>query len=110
MVIMVEYAQYWFNLQHTTARTVIQQRLSMATYDEFHIATSRELTQLKCENDLLRGGTVPPSNQDQELKVANRRISKAEHRWHYIHQQLDTSRELVDERTHAIVHLEHANE
>jgi hypothetical protein len=30
--------------------------------------------------------------------------------WHYIHQQLDTSHELVDERTHVIIHLEHANE
>jgi hypothetical protein len=38
----------------------------MATYDECHIATSHELTQLKCENDLLRGGTVRPIDQDQE--------------------------------------------
>jgi hypothetical protein len=38
-----------------------------------------------------------------------RRLSKAEHAWHYIHQQLDASRELVDERTLALVHLEHAN-
>jgi hypothetical protein len=37
-------------------------------------------------------------------------LSDAEHAWHYIHQQLDASREMVDERTHAIIHLEHANE
>jgi hypothetical protein len=44
------------------------------------------------------------------LKVTYRRLSEAKHAWHYIHQQLDTSRELVDERTHVIIHLEHANE
>jgi hypothetical protein len=44
------------------------------------------------------------------LKVVYHRLSKAEHTWHYIRQQLDASHELVDERTHAIVHLEHTNE
>jgi hypothetical protein len=38
-----------------------------------------------------------------------RRLSEAEHAWHYIHQQLDASRELLDERALALVHLEHAN-
>jgi hypothetical protein len=38
------------------------------------------------------------------------RLSKAEHAWHYIPQQLAASREMVDERTHAIVHLNYANE
>jgi hypothetical protein len=107
---MAEYAQYSFDLHHTTTRTVIQQRLCMASYEELHIAISRELTQLKCENDLLYGGTVPPSDQDQELKVMYRRLSEAEHAWHYIRQQLDVSHELVDECTDAIVHLEHTNE
>jgi adenosyl cobinamide kinase/adenosyl cobinamide phosphate guanylyltransferase len=73
-------------------------------------ATSCELTQLKCENDLLRGVTVPPTDQDWELKVAYHRLSEAEHSWHYIRQQLDVSREMVDERTHVSVHLEYANE
>jgi hypothetical protein len=82
----------------------------MATYEEHHIVTSRELAQLKCENDLLHGGTVPPIDQDQELKVVYRHLSEAEHAWHYICQQLDASREMVDERTYAIVHLKHANE
>jgi hypothetical protein len=27
--------------------------------------------------------------------------------WHYFCQQLDTAREVLDERTHAIIHLEH---
>jgi hypothetical protein len=62
MVAMAEYAQYSFDLQHTTARTVIQQCLGMVAYDECHIAISRELAQRKCENDLLHGGTVPPSD------------------------------------------------
>jgi hypothetical protein len=82
----------------------------MDAYEERHIAISCELTQLKCENDLLCGGAVPPSDRDRELKVAYHRLSEAEHMWHYIHQQLDASRELVDERTHAIIVLENANE
>jgi hypothetical protein len=35
------------------------------------------------------------------------RLSEAKHRWHYARQQLDAAREMVDERTHAIIHLEH---
>jgi hypothetical protein len=92
---MAEYAQYSFDLQHTTARTIIQQRMCMAAYEEYHIAISRELTQLKCLNDLLHGGTVPPSDQDRELKVTYHHLSEAE---------------LVDKRTHMIIYLEHANE
>jgi hypothetical protein len=110
MTAMAMYAQYSFDLQHTTTRIVIQQRLSMAAYDECYIAISRELAQLKCENDLLHGGIIPPSDQDRELKVMYRRLSEAEHMWHYIHQQQDAFCELVDKCTHAIVHLEHTNE
>jgi uncharacterized protein (DUF3084 family) len=36
-----------------------------------------------------------------------RRLSEAEHGWHYFRQQLDTAREMLDVRTHAIIHLEH---
>jgi hypothetical protein len=81
---MAEYAQYSFDLQHTTTRTVIQQCLSMATYDEHHISIAHELAQLKCENDLLCGGMVPPSDQDRELKVTYHRLIETEHAWHYI--------------------------
>jgi hypothetical protein len=49
---MAEYAQYSFDLQHTTTRTIIQQCLYMAAYEEHHVAISHELAQLKCENDL----------------------------------------------------------
>jgi hypothetical protein len=110
MAAMAEYTQGLFNLQHSTDTTVVQQHLWMAACEESYTATSRELTQLKCENDLLRGGTTPPSEQDQVLKVAYRRLNDAEHAWHYIHQKLVTSREMVDERPHAIIHLEHSNE
>jgi hypothetical protein len=110
MATMAEYAQCSFNLQHSTSTTIFQQRLCIAAYEERYIAISREPAQLKCENDLLRGGTVPPIDQDRELKVAYRRLSEAEHAWHCIRQQLDSSHEMVDERTHVIVHLEHANE
>jgi hypothetical protein len=44
------------------------------------------------------------------LKVAYRRLSEVEHAWHYIRQQLDASREMVDECTHATIHLEYTNE
>jgi hypothetical protein len=44
------------------------------------------------------------------LKVTYRHHSEAKHTWHYICQQLDASRELMDEYTHAIIHLEHTNE
>jgi hypothetical protein len=110
MAAMAEYAQYSFDLQHTTAKTITQQCLCMAAYDECHITTSIELMHLKCENDLLRGSTIPPSDQDRELNVVCHHLSEAEHTWHYIHQQLDASHELVDEHTHAIIHLKHNNE
>jgi hypothetical protein len=37
-------------------------------------------------------------------------LNEAVHAWHYIHQLLDVSCEIVDECTHVIVHLEHTNE
>jgi hypothetical protein len=86
MAAMAEYAQGLFNLQHSTDTTVIQQRLYMAAYEERYTATSRELAQLKSEKDLLCGDTVPPSEQDWELKVVYHHLSEAEHVWHYIRQ------------------------
>jgi hypothetical protein len=84
VAMMAEYAQGLFNLQHSTDMTVVQQCLCMAACEERYTATSWEFAQLKSENDLLRGGTVPPFEQDQKLKVAYRRLSDAEHTWHYI--------------------------
>jgi hypothetical protein len=44
------------------------------------------------------------------LHVAYRHLSEAEHRWNYTRQQLDSACEVVDTRTHAIMHLENAIE
>jgi hypothetical protein len=65
MAAMAEYAQGLFNLQHSTDTTVIQQRLYMVACEECYTATSRELAQLKFENDLLRDGIVAPPEQDR---------------------------------------------
>jgi hypothetical protein len=85
--------------------------MRLTAYDERNTAISHELEQLKHENALLRSGTLPPSDQDHELKDAyHRRLSKAENGWNYTRQQLDAAREVVDEHPHVIIHLEHANE
>jgi hypothetical protein len=56
----------------------------MAAYEERHISTARELAKLMCENDLLRGATVPPFKQDRELNVAYHHLSEVERARHYI--------------------------
>jgi hypothetical protein len=63
--------------------------------------------ELSHENAILRSGTLPPSDQDRELQVTYRCLSEAEHGWHYFRQQLDIAREVLDYRTHTIIHLEH---
>jgi hypothetical protein len=83
--------------------------MRLSAYDEHNTAISQELEQLKQENALLHSGTLPPSDQDCELKVTYHRISEARHAWNYTRQQLDASRAEVDERTHAIIHLEYTN-
>jgi hypothetical protein len=50
---------------------------------------------------------LPPSDQDRELQVTYCRLSEAEHGWHYFRQQLDAAHEMLDERTHVIIHLKH---
>jgi hypothetical protein len=47
----------------------MEQRLRLTAYDEHNTAISRELEQLKHDNGLLCSGTLPPSDQDHELKV-----------------------------------------
>jgi hypothetical protein len=89
-----------FNLQWNTIKTVVQQRLRM-TFLEQHVKGLRH------ENATLHSGTLPHSGQDRELQVAYRRLSEAEHGWHYAHQQLDATHAMVDECTHVIIHLEH---
>jgi hypothetical protein len=69
----------------------MQQPMRLAPHDECNTTISCELEQLKHENVLLCSGTLPPSDQDHELKVVYRCLSKAEHGWNYAHQQHDGS-------------------
>jgi phytoene dehydrogenase-like protein len=110
MAAMAKYAQYLFNLQHHTARTVTLQRMRLTAYEEHFTATSHELEKLRRENAILQSGTLPPSNQDRKLKVAYHHLSEVEHGWNYTCQQLDAACEVVDTRTHAIIDLEYAME
>jgi hypothetical protein len=89
-----------FNLQASTGRTVMRQHLHSSSLEQ-------HVEELRHANAILRSGTPPPLDQDCELQVAYRRLSEAEHGWHYFRQQLDATREVLDERTHAIIHLEH---
>jgi hypothetical protein len=100
MAVLAEYAQHMFNLQASTARTVIQQRLHLSLLEQ-------HIEELRRANAILHSGTPPPSDQDRELQVMYRRLSEAEHGWHYFRQQLDAAHEVLDEPTHAIIHLEH---
>jgi hypothetical protein len=67
----------------------------------------QHIEELRRANAILHSGTSPPSDQDRELQVMYRRLSEAEHGWHYFRQQLDAAREMLDERTHVIIHLKH---
>jgi hypothetical protein len=72
MTLLARYAQYLFNLQYNTARTVMQQRMCLTAYEEHTVATSHELERLRHENAVLRSGARPPSEQDRELQVTYR--------------------------------------
>jgi hypothetical protein len=97
---LARYAQHMFNLQASTARTVIQQHLHSGSLGQ-------HVEELSRANAILHSGTPPPSDQDHELLVMYRRLSEAEHGWHYFRQQLDFAHEMLDERTHVIIHHEH---
>jgi hypothetical protein len=100
MVALAGYAQHLFNLQASTGRTVMRQHLHSSSLEQ-------HVEELRRANAILCSGAPPPSDQDRELQVAYRRLSEAEHGWHYFRQQLEAAREMLDERTHAIIHLEH---
>jgi hypothetical protein len=89
-----------FNLQASTGRTVMRQHLHSSSLEQ-------HVEELRRANAILRSGAPPPSDQDRELQVAYHRLSEAEDGWHYFRQQLDAAREMLDERTHVIIHLEH---
>jgi hypothetical protein len=100
MAALAGYAQHMFNLQASTGSTVMRQHLHSSSLEQ-------HVEELRCANAILHSGMPPPSDQDHELQVAYRCLSEAEHGWHYFHQQLDAAREMLDERTHTILHLEH---
>jgi hypothetical protein len=60
MTSLARYAQYLFNLQHNTARTVMQQRMRLTAYEEHIVATSHEPKRLRHENVVLYSGACPP--------------------------------------------------
>jgi hypothetical protein len=100
MAALAGYAHHMFNLQASTGRTVMRQHLHSSSLEQ-------HVEELRRADTILRSGTPPPSDQDCELQVAYRRLSEVEHRWHYFHQQLDAAREMLDECTDTIIHLEH---
>jgi hypothetical protein len=100
MAALAGYMQHMFNLQAITGRTIIQQRFHSGSLEQ-------HVEKLRCANAILRSGMPPPLDQDRELQVTYRCLSEAEHGWHYFYQQLDAAREMLDERTHTIIHLEH---
>jgi hypothetical protein len=97
---LVGYAQHMFNLQASTGKTVMRQHLHSSSLQQ-------HVEELRHANTILRSGMPPPSDQDLELQVAYRRLSKAERGWHNFRQQLDAAHEVLEECTHAIIHLKH---
>jgi hypothetical protein len=100
---MAKYAQYLFNLQHNTIRTIIQQRLLLIAYEQHAEGLRHKIA-------ILHSGTLPPLDQDHELLVTYCCLGNIEHGLNYNRQQLDLAREEVNTHTHAIIHLEHAIE
>jgi hypothetical protein len=85
----------------------MQQCMCLMAYEEHVTATLCELERLRHENAVLHSGARPPSEQDRELQVAFRQLSKPEHGWNHTCMLLDITHEEVDTRTHRIIHLEH---
>jgi hypothetical protein len=100
MAALAGYVQHMFNMQTSTGRTVMWQHLYSSSLEQ-------HVEELRRANTILCSSTPPPSDQDRELQAAYRRLSEAEHGWHYFRQQLDAAREVMDEHTHAIIHLKH---
>jgi hypothetical protein len=107
MTSLARYAQYLFNLQHNTARTSMQQRMRLMAYKESATAATRETERLRHENAILRSSARPPSEQDRKLQVAYCHLSNIEHGWNHTRMLLNITHEVVETRTHGIIHLEH---
>jgi hypothetical protein len=107
MTSLARYAQYLFNLHHSTARTGMQQHTRLMAYKESATAATREIERPRHENAILRSGGRPPSEQDHELQEVYHRLSNAEHGWNHTCMLLDITREEVETHTCGIIHLEH---
>jgi hypothetical protein len=103
---MARYAQYLFNIRHNTYHVIIEQSAHLNAYEKLAAHTSRELERMGHENHILCQGTFGIMVKDLELQVAYRRSSEAEHGLNFTCLQLELTREEVDTRTQAIVHLE----
>jgi hypothetical protein len=79
MAVLARYAQHMFNLQASTGRTVIWQRLHSGSLEQ-HVEELRRASAILCS------GMPPPSDRDGEIQVAYRRLSEAKHGWHYFRQ------------------------
>jgi hypothetical protein len=60
MAALTGYMQHMFNLQASTARTVIQQHLHSGSLEQ-------HVEELRRTNAIHHNGTPPPSDQDREL-------------------------------------------
>jgi hypothetical protein len=98
MAALAGYVQHMFNLQASTGRSVMRQHLHSSSLEQ-------HVEELRHANAILRSGMPPPSDQDCELQVIYHHLSRCLHL--YFRQQLDAAHEMLDERTHAIIHLEH---
>jgi hypothetical protein len=107
MTSLARYAQYLFNLQHTTTRIGIQQRMRLMAYKESATTTARKIERLRQENAIRRSGAHSPSEQHRELHEVYCGLSDTDHGWNYTRMLLDITHEEVDTHTHGIVHHEH---
>jgi hypothetical protein len=60
MTALAEFVQHMFNLQASTAKTIMQQRLHLGSLKQ-------HVQELRCANAILCSGTPPPSDQVREL-------------------------------------------
>jgi hypothetical protein len=60
MTALAEFVQHMFNLQASTAKTIMQQRLHLGSLEQ-------HVEELRCVNAILCSGTPPPSDQVREL-------------------------------------------
>jgi hypothetical protein len=100
--------RYLFNLQHNSNIVITEQCACLNMYAEQATLTSHTMERFEHENAILHRGTCESMERDLELQTAYRCISEAELGLNFTRKQLDLTREEVDTRTHAIIHLKNA--